>query len=231
MSVAAPADRLRRRVAPRAVVALSRIDAPARAGAALRRAVGRRGRVELYIAFDDPCSAVAVLDLAERLDGAGADLHVLPVVHRGIPDDPAVERKREHAVQDARRLLRRSGLVLGRTGPVAPEEVAFLAEWAASAPPGPALTRFCVAALRRLWLTSDGPVSPAPYALLWRQAFGTGPAAGGSPDAVRRNERRMARRGPYDTPGAWVHGRWFFAHDRPAQIAARLDDLGWGRGA
>jgi hypothetical protein len=44
---------------------------------------------------------------------------------------------------------------------------------------------------------------------------------------VRRNERRMRRRGPYDTPAAWVHGQWFFAHDRPAQIAHRLDQLGW----
>jgi hypothetical protein len=37
----------------------------------------------------------------------------------------------------------------------------------------------------------------------------------------------MRRRGPYDTPAAWVHGQWFFAHDRPEQIAHRLDQLGW----
>jgi hypothetical protein len=37
----------------------------------------------------------------------------------------------------------------------------------------------------------------------------------------------MRRRGPYDTPAAWVHGQWFFAHDRGAQIADRLDALGW----
>jgi len=27
-----------------------------------------------------------------------------------------------------------------------------------------------------------------------------------------------------------VHGRWFFAHDRPAQIEQRLNDLGWTAG-
>ena len=40
----------------------------------------------------------------------------------------------------------------------------------------------------------------------------------------------MCLRGPYDTPAAWVHGQWFFAHDRSAQIGARLDDLGWTAG-
>jgi len=30
-----------------------------------------------------------------------------------------------------------------------------------------------------------------------------------------------------DTPAAWVHGQWFFAHDRLVQIGERLDDLGW----
>ena len=47
---------------------------------------------------------------------------------------------------------------------------------------------------------------------------------------MRRNERLMRRRRPYDTPAAWVHGQWFFAHDRLAQIAARLDELGWTAG-
>jgi 2-hydroxychromene-2-carboxylate isomerase len=222
------ADRLTRRTGPRTVVALSRIDAPARVGARARRRLGRRGRVELYFAFDDPCSAVAVLDLADRLAGRDVRLLLAPVVRRGIADDPAVELKRTYAVQDARRLLRRSGLALRRTAPVAPHDVAVLADWAATALPGPALTRFCVAALRRLWLeTADGPVRVADYAPLWRAAFGTAPPTGADDAAVRANERRMARRGAYDTPAAWVHGQWFFAHDRLPQIATRLDDLGW----
>jgi 2-hydroxychromene-2-carboxylate isomerase len=222
-------DVLTRRTGPRAVVALSRIDTPARLGATLRRRLGRRGRVELYFSFDDPCSAVAVIDLADRLAGRDVCLRLAPVVRRGISDDPAVELKRHYAVEDARRLLRRSGLVLRRCEPVPADDVAFLAGWAASAMPGPALTRFCVAALRHLWLGTDGSVAPSDYAPLWRQAFGTEPPAGAGTVAIGVNQRRMARRGAYDTPAAWVHGQWFFAHDRLAQIAARLDDLGWTR--
>jgi len=66
---ASPAELLARRVAPSAVIALSRVTWPARAGAGARRRLGRRGRVELFFAFDDPCSAIAVLDLAGRLSG------------------------------------------------------------------------------------------------------------------------------------------------------------------
>jgi len=222
-----PADALRRRVIPRAVVALSRVDAPARVGASARRRLGRRGRVELYVAFDDPCSAVAAIDLAQRLAGYEADLELLPVVERGIAGDPAVAAKRRYAIEDARRLFARSGHALSRTEPLTAGEVAFLARWAAAAAPGEERTRFCVAALRRLWLESAGPVEVADYDPLWREAFGSAPPPADGTRAVRRNERRMARRGPYDTPAAWVHGRWFFAHDRLAQIAARLDELGW----
>ncbi|HMJ32473.1 MAG TPA: hypothetical protein VK501_01045 [Baekduia sp.] len=229
------ADRLSRRVLPRAVVALARIDTPARMAARVRRRLGRSARVELYFAFDDPCSAVAVVDLAERLDGADMRLLLRPVLRRGIAGDPAVELKRAYAVQDARRLARRSGRVLGRDAPIPPADVAFLAKWAAAADgDGPALTAFCVAALSRLWLAPEAPIDREDYTELWREAFGAEPpgeevAADGGSAPVRRNERRMARRGPYDTPAAWFHGEWSFAHDRPAQIAARLDDLGWGR--
>ena len=41
------------------------------------------------------------------------------------------------------------------------------------------------------------------------------------------NERRMKRRGPYDTPAAVVGGRWYFAHDRAEQVADWVDELGW----
>src|SRR3954452_18324452 len=161
-------ERLTRRVLPRAVVVLSQVDGPARAGAAARRLAGRRGRLELFFAFDDPCSAVAVIDLAGRV--AARDVHLLlkPVVARGIPDDPAVDQKRRYAIVDARRLARRGGLALSRSEPLAPEHTAFLAEWAGAAPPSPALTRFCVAALRRLWLDTDGTVDRGGYADLWR---------------------------------------------------------------
>ncbi len=222
-----PADLLVRRVAPSAVIALSRVTWPARLGAAARRRLGRRGRVELFFAFDDPCSAIAVIDLAGRLAGRDVRLLLKPVVQRGIPGDPAVELKRAYAIADARRLGRRSGLELTRREPLSARAVAFLAEWVAAAPQGPALTRFCVAAQRLLWLGSEGPVERAAYGALWREHLGGRPPERGGAQAVRRNERLMRRRRPYDTPAAWVHGQWFFAHDRLAQIAERLDDLGW----
>lgn len=204
------AERLRRSVVPSTIIRLSAIDGPAKAAAALRRAAGGRGRVELYVAFDDPCSAVALVDLAERLRDRPADLVVLPVVQRGIPGDPAVEAKRTHAITDARRIARRSGRTLSRDEPLDPEAVAGLAA-RAMALDGEERLRFCVYACEALWLGGP-PVDDA------------GPA---DAEAVRANERRMARRGPYDTPAAVIGRDWWFAHDRLEQLAERLDDLGW----
>lgn len=216
---------LTRRVLPRAVVALSQVSWPSRLGAAARRRLGRQGCVELFFAFDDPCSAVAVIDLAERVAGRDVQLVLKPVVARGIDGDPAVDQKRRYAIVDARRLARRAGLTLTRDEPLTTESTAFLAEWAAAAPQGAALTSFCVEALRQLWFATDGPVGQAGYAVLWRERFGGEPPA--AADGVHRNERLMRRRRPYDTPAAWVHGQWFFAHDRLVQIGERLDSLGW----
>ena len=220
-------DRLRRRWIPRTIVALSQVSWPARLGAALRRARGRRGRVELYVAFDDPCSAVALLDLDERLADRPVDLVIGAVVRRGPPGDPAAADKRRHAVSDARRLGLRRGLVLARRAPVAAQDTAFLSAWVAAAPQSPDLQRFCVAAMDRLWFSGgEDPVEEAGYARLWTSIMGAPPVA--APDGVvRAVEQRMVARGPYDTPAAVVHGQWFFAQDRAAQIADRLDDLGW----
>jgi 2-hydroxychromene-2-carboxylate isomerase len=220
-------DTLARRVLPRAVVAQSRIDWPARAGATVRRLLGRSGRVELFFAFDDPCSAVAVIELAERLRGRNVTLVLLPVVHRGMAGDPAVELKRRYAIGDARRRGARSGLVLSRNEPLDPSLVSFLPEWVCAARQGPALTRFCVEALRQLWFSGHGPAGRDELGALWRELFDSDQPLEGGSHGVRRNERRMRRRGPYDTPAAWVHGQWFFAHDRASQIEDRLDDLGW----
>jgi 2-hydroxychromene-2-carboxylate isomerase len=216
---------LTRRVLPRAVVALSQVSWPSRMGAAARRLVGRRGRVELFFAFDDPCSAVAAIELAGRVAGRDVELVLKPVVARGIPGDAAADQKRAYAIVDARRLARRAGLVLTREEPLAAESTAFLAEWAAAASQGPALTSFCVEALRRLWFATDGPVGQSGYAAIWRERFAAEPPV--ADDGVRRNERLMRRRRPYDTPAACVHGQWFFAHDRLVQIGDRLDTLGW----
>jgi 2-hydroxychromene-2-carboxylate isomerase len=218
-------DSFARRVIPRAVVALSQIDWPSRLGALVRRALGRRGRVELFFAFDDPCSAVAVIELTARVAGRDVDLRLKPVVARGIDGDPAVDQKRRYAIVDARRRGRRAGLELCRDEPLTPADCAFLSEWVAAAPQGPALTSFCVVALRRLWFSTEGPIGREGYATLWRERFAAEPPV--SPAAVKRNERLMRRRRPYDTPAAWVHGQWFFAHDRLAEIGQRLDNLGW----
>lgn len=222
--------RLTRRLVPSAIVALARVSWPSRLHATVRMALGRRGRVELFFAFDDPCSAIAVIELAERVAGRDVQLVLKPVLARGIPEDPAGQLKRQYALTDARRLGRRRGLVLTRTEPLTQQEAGFLAAWAASAPSGPALERFCVEAMRQLWFVSSGPVTIADYERIWQEHFGGPPPAAPGEQAVARNERLMKRRGPYDTPAAWVHGQWFFAHDRLAQIGERLDQLGWRTG-
>lgn len=219
-------DALQRRVLPRAVVSLSTVTAPRRVAATVRRALGRSGQVRLYLAFDDPYSAVALLGLADTVGGRRVELVVEPVVDRGIPADPAVNAKRRYAVIDARRLGQRAGLELSRVEPVGAEAAAFLAGWTASITDPWIRASFSAAAMRRLWFCSDGPISPEPYAALWRQLVGGDPPLDQF-ERVRRSETRMRRRGLYDTPIAVVHGQWFFAHERLEQIGRRLDDLGW----
>ena len=219
----AAADRLQRRVLPRAVVLAARVDRPRRLGAALRRALHRSGRVELFFAFDDPAGAVAVIDLVRRLRGRDVRLVLLPVVRRGIPDDPAVERKRSYALADA------AG---GAAAPASCSRGASRSPRAtppsspAGSPPALRVRRCSASASRRSG--ACGSTSRAPT----RTSRRCGAASGGEPApaaqgarAVRRNERRMRRRGPYDTAAAWVHGRWFFAQDRLQQIGHRLDEL------
>jgi 2-hydroxychromene-2-carboxylate isomerase len=224
-------DRIARRMVPRAIVVLSGVRVPRKVGAVLRRARGGSARVELFVAFDDPYSAVAALGLADRLAGRRAVLAIEPVVARGIPDDPAVDAKRAYALVDARRLARRDGRRLTRTTSPAPEATAFLARWAAAVPQGPARAGFCVAAMRHLWFASDGPIEPEPYARLWREHVGSEPPADDDAGAMQGSERRMRLRRLYDTPVAVVHGQWFFAHERLAQVEHRLDELGWTAGA
>lgn len=218
-------DRIARRLVPRVIVKLSTVRAPRRAAARLRRLLGGSGRVELFVAFDDAYSAIAVLGLADRTARRRVNLVLEPVVRRGIPGDPAAEAKRSYVLVDARRLARRDGVTLSRGAPLPAEATAFLAAWAASVPRGPVRTAFCVAAMRHLWCESDGPVDPAGYAELFREHVGCEPPAeaAGAVDS----ERRMRRRRLYDTPVAVVHGQWFFAHERLPQIEHRLDELGW----
>jgi len=220
------AELIARRFAPSTVVTLSRVTGPARLAAAAQRRAGRRGELEFYFAFDDPCSAVAVVDLAARVSGRPVDLLMKPVVRRGIAGDPAVELKRRYAVVDARRLGRRLGLELTRSEPVSAEATAFLAEWVAeSGLRSRELTTFCSRAMHHLWFETDGEPSREALRAIWLQELGTAPAAGRH--QIRMNEARMARRGPYATPAAWLAGRWYFAQDRAASIMEYLDELGW----
>jgi 2-hydroxychromene-2-carboxylate isomerase len=206
---------LRRRVVPSAIIALSQFDGPARLAAALRRAIGRPARVELYLAFDDPSSAVALLELSRRLAAHDVELVTRPVVRRGIRDDPAADDKRRYALADARRLARRAGLTIGRAEPPDPEWCASLACRAAGLPE-PERGDFCRSAMRHIWLES---------------AAREPQQSGGDVRALHANERRMRRAGPYETPAAVVHGQWFFAHDRAAQIESRIVELGFGGAA
>src|SRR5581483_5083525 len=104
---------LARRALPRAIVLAARLDVRG-------QLAGLRGHatVELFFAFDDAASAVALLDLGERLADRDVRLVLLPVVRRGIAGDPAADAKRRYAIADARRLAARAGLALGRTQPL-----------------------------------------------------------------------------------------------------------------
>ena len=232
--MASPGETLSKRVMPRTLVALSRVTWPARTSAAARRRLHRSGRVELYFAFDDPSSAVAALELDRRLGARSVALGMRPVVRRGIPGDPALEDKRIYALEDAARRARRIGLELTRTEPIEPAACAFLAEWVADAGRegqhgGASVRRFCIAALRALWFEREAPeLTPAGYGPLWETHVGGAPSTTGARAALARNERSMRLHWMYDTPAAWVHGRWYFAHDRPGQICEWLDELGWG---
>lgn len=223
-------DKLEREWVPRLILAIATFTLPFRLAAAARRATGRRGRLEFFFAYDEPTSAYALLELARTVRGRRVRIELVPVVHRGIEGDSALERKRAYAIVDGRRLARRIGLEMGRSAPVEPQSVSFLAAWTALGPQGPALEGFAEEAMRRVWFAHDEPVQREQFASLWRERLGSEPPDEGSPEAaaaLRANERRMKRSGPYETPAAKIGGRWDFAQDRPRQIGAWLDELGW----
>ncbi|MFM9140969.1 MAG: hypothetical protein ACKOTH_10765 [Solirubrobacterales bacterium] len=223
-------DKLEKEWVPRLILRLSMVTLPFRLAAAARRATGRRGRLEFFFAYDEPTSAYALLELARTVRGRRVRIALVPVVHRGIEGDSALERKRAYAIVDGRRLALRIGLELGRSAPVEPQSVSFLAAWTALGPLGPALEGFAEEAMRRIWFGDDEPVDREQFASLGRERLGSEPPDEGSPEAAaaqRANERRMSRSGPYETPAAKIGGRWDFAQDRPRQIGAWLDELWW----
>jgi 2-hydroxychromene-2-carboxylate isomerase len=207
-------DRIQRTLAPRAVVALSRLRLP------------RLGppRVELYFAYDDPYAAVALPGLLQLTRARGLPLRLYPLLQRGIDGDPAAQQRARYALVDADRLLQRGNRCLGRRQPLDAADCAFLAAWTQAAAGEAASADFAAAALDRLWLQGGEPVEPQPYAALYRDILGRKPAAD-SPQleqALRRNTRRLHARGHWESPAARVDGEWFFAHERLAQIAERL---------
>lgn len=217
-------DQLRRAWVPSAVVALSR----RRWGQGLRAFLQRPLRLELYFAFDDPYAAVALPGLLRLIEKRPVQLQLYPLVQRGIDQDPAAEARAREAVHDAARLLRRQQLVLRRTSPLPPETVAFLAEWCEAARGDPAMPAFAAAALQVLWLRSEGAVQTSDFALL-HQAVLKRAAPASTPQlhgAVQANQRRLLRKGHWESPALWLAGEWFFAHERLALIAERLDELG-----
>ena len=220
-------DTLTRRVGPRLLIASAGVKPAPKLAAKLLRNRGGSDQVELFFAFDDPLSAVALLDLSQRLGAYQSDLVALPVVDRGMVGDPAVEWKRNYAILDATRLAARTGIKFARQEKIAPQSVRYLAEWVSAREPHPSVTAFCVDAVRAIWVDGVDPTDQAHFVRIWDERVGVA-APGPGTGRVVANEQRMAKRGPYDVPAAWVRGQWFFAHERGERLAETLNELGWG---
>lgn len=213
---------------PRLLIAWFATRWPGQLWAALLRLLGLRAQVELYFAFDDPYSVVA-LPLLEVAARHRAELKLYPIVERGMVDDPALSQRRRFAIRDSQRLLQRRGLVLKRVEAVDPQATAFLADWTESLRGQPSMQAFAAATLTRLWLNSDGPVQEADFTALFREIAGHAPP-NPSEDIRQRlaeNHLRQLRKGHWESPAARVQGEWFFAHERVPQIEERLTYLGW----
>src|SRR5882724_9835145 len=199
-------DRVQRSLAPRAVVALSRLRLP--------RPWNRRVRVELYFAYDDPYAALGLPGLLALTQKRGLELELFPLVERGIPGDPAAEQRRLYSIVDADRLARRDGRHLERREPLAPSDCAFLAAWTDVARGHPQAPVFAEAAVEELWLRSSGPLRREAYARLHRDILKSTPPIDEVrwQEALARNTERLHARGHWESPAARVDGEWFFAH-------------------
>ena len=208
-------DRVQRSLAPRAVVALSRIRLP--------RPWRRSVRVELYFAYDDPYAAIGLPGLLAMTRERGLELGLHPLIERGIADDPAAEQRRLYSIVDADRLARRDHRRLERREPLRAADAAFLAAWTEAASGNPAAPTFAAAAVEKLWLGSSGPVRRETFAEMYRDILNCAPPAdeGEWLAALSRNTERLRARGHWESPAARVDGEWFFAHERLAQIADR----------
>ena len=206
------------------MIRLAEVERPMQVAAAIKRRRSMPGTVEIYFAFDDAESAYALISLAELVQGRDVELLARPVVRRGIANDAAVDRKREYAIHDAKRLFKRGDVDMRRSDALLPADTAFLAEWVAGADESPATAQFSVRAMQLIWVDGAQPERGVLEGL-WQECVGGLPRAGG--EGVQRNEKMMGRRRMYETPAAWVAGRWYFAHERIPQIGEWLDRLGW----
>ncbi|MGH8529782.1 MAG: hypothetical protein ACRETN_08070 [Nevskiales bacterium] len=220
---------LKKALIPRTVVALSELRWPGRLRAQVRRALGGRGRIELYFAFDDPYSAIALPPLLAITQRHEVELVLYPLVERGIEGDPALSQRRQQAIVDSSRLARRQGLTLGRRNVLDPAAPAFLVAWLESARGSEGINSFAAAALQQLWFGTTGAVNKEDYAALFERHLGRKPPTdlAINQHAARDNLQRLQRKGHWESPAAWVDGEWFFAHERFEQIEARLNYLGW----
>ena len=212
-------DRVQRSLAPRTVVALSRLRLP--------RWLRRPLRLELYFAYDDPYAAVALPGLLRLTQARGLALDLYPLLERGIAGDPAAQQRQLYSIVDADRLLLRGGQRLSRRQPLAAADCAFLAAWTEAARHNSAVADFASAAVETLWLHSSGPAQREAYAQLHRSILHCEPPADMGPlhAALSGNSRRLRSRGHWESPAVRVGGEWFFAHERLPQIAERLDQL------
>lgn len=208
---------------------LDRWSLPPKISAYLRRLFGGRARIDLYFAFDDPYAAVALPGLIEMVRDRPVRLALYPLARRGLAMDPAAALRRVHAVRDAAALLRRQGQSLHRLSPVAAEEVGYLAEWTLYAQlQGRDPVVFADRALRRLWREAVDPADHGAYTRLYLECYPGLPLPDrGLRDHLDVHHRALQQRGHWDSPAAWVEGRWYFAHERLPAIADWLRRLAW----
>ncbi len=221
-------DYIQKVLMPRLLVTWFALRWPGIVWARTLRLLGLRAQIELYFAFDDPYSVVA-LPLLEVVERRRAELRLYPIIERGIAGDPALNQRRRFSLTDSQRLLQRRGLALKRRSVLSPEDTAFLAYWTESLRGQACMQAFTSAALKRLWLETDGPIDQDEYALLFQQVAGHAPPATSEVirQAVANNHIRQLRKGHWESPAARVQGEWFFAHERVPQIEERLSYLGW----
>lgn len=202
-----------------------------KAQAAVRSSVGRirrrAPRAELYVAFDDPYSALALETVRDLRSAPHVDFEIYPVVRRGVAGDSNSELRRAYSLRDAKRLATRRGRPIVRDELISPERVAELAYWTEAAREQGRHEELCVALLERLWFRGKSLPDFGELYALYRQIVGSNPPKNllRYRLQVRKNETRLLRRGHWDSPSLLLEGKWYFAHERGEQIRQQLEEL------